>query len=493
MSDDVPRVPRLGAALDTAARRAESGGRRPDELDLLLGLAEQRDAVAGKALSACGVRTGVLGDQAAAVPPRSCLDVLREAEEFAAAEGSLFLATEHVLYALLRPGAATWEVIARSGINPLLVRGQIATEASELGRPIETSEARTRASGVLAGWTRPAAKEPLQAPSVAERVAAQIVAADAVVGLAVITHDQGETAIAVRGATDLADAAVVQPGSRFRIGSLTKVLTAMTTLALVELDVVSLDVPVGEYLEVLRVAPGPGPTLRQLLTHTGGAPAGAFLHTPGEPAPSFVSHVDGLVIFDVAPGERWRYSNIGYAIIGQALEEATGVPFERLLHDNVLKPLGMTSTTAASEAIRDLPTGYWIDRGEIVAALTRDIILRSAGGVVSTPADLALLLSFLSSPANHPRPPISAEAVEAMFEPQAERLGPTATGVGLGFRLRSIDGRPVGWHPGGISGFPSAIYVGSGAGSAVLANTETLVVAPAAADAVRRLLAAASP
>jgi serine-type D-Ala-D-Ala carboxypeptidase/endopeptidase len=488
------QAPRLAAAVEDATRRAESAAREPDEIDLLDALIRQREAVAGKALAMYDVSKESRGDGVAIVRPRQCLDVLREAEDFAAADGSFFVATEHVLYALMRPGAAAWDVVANAGVDPRLVRGQAATEASELGRPTETAEVRARASGIATAWRGPSAPRSGegQGASTAEEAATRLVASDAVAGLAVITAGPGGPEIAVRGTRDGAGETEVQADTPFRIGSLTKVLTAMAALALSEGGMISLDVPVGDFLQNLRVSPQPGPTLRELLTHTGGAPAGAYLHTPGETAPPFARFVHGDVALDSPPRERWTYSNIGYAIVGQALEDAAGVPFERLLDERVLRPLGMTSTTVKTGSVEELPTGYWIDRGEVVAAPKRDIILRAAGGAVSTPSDVALLLGFLASPADDPQRPISPQAAASMFEPQDRHVGPAGNGAGLAFRLRSIDGNPAGWHPGRISGFPSAIYVAPRTASAVLANTETLAAAPAAATALRNLLLAAS-
>lgn len=493
MSAGLPSAPRLVAALEEATRAAEIGGRQPDEVDLLHALAGQVDAVAGKALAAYQVSARSSREAATLVGPRSCRDVLDDAEDFAAADGSFFVATEHVLCALLRPQSDAWNVVASAGVDPRLVRGQVATEASELGRPTQVAEVRARGSGVATAWMGSARSSAQReaGSSTAERVAAEIAACEAVVGLAVVTFGGGQADIAVWGSCDLWGRTSVGSDSPFRIGSLTKVLTAMAVLALAERGVVSLDAPVGECLTSVRVEPPPGPTLRQLLTHTGGVPAGAYLHTPDELAPAFADVV-GVVELDAAPGERWVYSNIGYGLVGQALEDMSGTPFDCVLEDTVLRPLGMVETSVNTQAMVELPTGHWIDRGEVVAAPRRDIILRPAGGCVSTASDLASLVAFLAAPGHHPDPPLSSEAVRAMFEPQGRHIGPAADASGLAFWLRTIDGRPVGWHPGRISGFPSAIYVTTGAGSVVMTNTENLTVAHAAARAVRDLMREAS-
>lgn len=224
----IPHVPRLVDAIDRARERAESEGRTPDEVDLLDALAEQTEAVAGKALSIYSFAPSVQGDGLGDGLRRSSFEVLRDSEEFAAADGSFFLATEHVLHALLRPESPAWRAVAKAGIDPRLVRSQSATEASELARPTETAETRSRASGIAAPWARGATTSSMPpGSSIAEHIAERLAASDAILGLAVITHSSGKLAIAVRGTTDPAGTRAVGPDTPFRVGSLTKVLTAL--------------------------------------------------------------------------------------------------------------------------------------------------------------------------------------------------------------------------------------------------------------------------
>lgn len=100
----LPQVPRLATAVEAAVGRGDACGREADERDLLHALAEQPEAVAGKALSMSGFSARSEIISTADVARRSCVDVLVDAEDVAVADGSSFLATEHVLYTLLRPG-----------------------------------------------------------------------------------------------------------------------------------------------------------------------------------------------------------------------------------------------------------------------------------------------------------------------------------------------------------------------------------------------------
>lgn len=443
-------------------------------------------------MRAAGLRDAALHRERAAGRGRTIDAVVRSAEEFAAADGAIVVATEHVLCVLLASGSASSSQLQSAGVDPRLIRSQAATEASEAGRPVEAAEIRERAAGTAVVWREvPAIAREERTRSASAHAAEALADVEAVLGVAVVTVAAGAVDIATHGFADAPSRTPLSGDSPFRIGSLTKVLTAVTALALAERELIDLDLPVGKYLTSLRVQPAPGPTLRQLLAHVGGAPPGAWLHSPGSVAPSFAHAVNGVVELSSSPGERWEYSNIGYSVVGQVLEDVVGASFTTVVSDAVLKPLGMASTTIEATPVADLPEGYWIDHGELVATPRRDIIMRAAGGALSTPSDIARLLAFLATPSATASAPVSEDGVAAMLRAQVQ-AGPAAASHGLAFRLRESDGRHIGWHPGRISGFSSAMCVAAGAGSAVMLNTESLSAAPVAAaaldDAITRRL-----
>jgi CubicO group peptidase (beta-lactamase class C family) len=475
----VRRVPALVAAIHAI-------GGNGDELQLLQGLADQADSVAGKAMAPyrdrrTEVAAGLAGR---AARRRSLGQVLRQAEAIAAAEGSQWIRTEHVLCALLRRGSAGWQYLTERGVDPRMVRSQAATEAAGVVRPTETTEIRTRASGAATAWCpQNSPVTPRCERDPAGSNAARLYQAEAIVGVAVIAVTAGAVSIACQGTADPARQVPVRADSTFRIGSLTKLLTALATLVCAERRVVDLDVPVTRYLHTLAIVPSDGPTLRQLLTHTGGAPGGAFLPPPGVPAPSFLDATQGVVQLTGQPGQRWVYSNVGYAIVGQVLEDSLNRPFPAVVRDLVLEPLGMGSTTL-DPPLQQLPDGYWIDHGDVVTAVKRDIVMRAAGGALSTASDLGRLLAFLTNPAAAPATVISEAGLQAMFSSQQPHIGSAAVDAGIGTRLTSRHGQPVAWHPGAVSGFPSAVIIGRQVASAVLSNTETLMSIHTAASTV---------
>lgn len=105
-------------------------------------------------------------------------------------------------------------------------------------------------------------------------------------------------------------------GLSFALASVTKLVTALTTLVAIEEGTLSLDEPLGQ----------PGSTVRHILAHAGGL---AF---------------DGPDVI-ARPGTRRIYSNTGYEILAEHLADRSGIPFGEYMTEAVLGPLGMDSTT----------------------------------------------------------------------------------------------------------------------------------------------------
>jgi CubicO group peptidase (beta-lactamase class C family) len=161
----------------------------------------------------------------------------------------------------------------------------------------------------------------------------------------------------------------------FRIGSLTKTITAVAVMQLSEQGLVDLDAPANEYLRTFRLVPAREsvqPTLRHLLTHTAGvgywrrlsdlrqpgAGSGDRARRSGAP-PLAEYYRQGLPV-EIEPGTRWAYSNHGFATLGQIVEDVTGQPLDRYLRERIFEPLGMEHTDLVrSERVRSrLATGY---------------------------------------------------------------------------------------------------------------------------------------
>jgi len=170
------------------------------------------------------------------------------------------------------------------------------------------------------------------------------------------------------GFTDADRKTPVTPLTLFQAASISKTLTAMGALRLVQDNRLSLDEDVNAKLTSWKV-PENGftkdekVTLRRLIAHMAGTNMGGFWGYPrGEPFPSLLEILDGKppansqpIRVGSVPGTKTEYSGGGYCIIQQLVIDASGQPFEVYMRDNVFSKLGMVSTTFECP----LPASKW--------------------------------------------------------------------------------------------------------------------------------------
>lgn len=152
------------------------------------------------------------------------------------------------------------------------------------------------------------------------------------------------------GVVDLESRQPVTAGTRFRVGSLTKLLTVAALLRLVDQERLELDESVGKRLADF---PHPEVTLRQLAGHLAGIrhyTEAEFLNTT-----AYASATDSLRKFAsdalvAPPGERYLYSSYGYDVLGAVIERVTEKHFDEAVRELVTAPLGMSATSFAIDA-----------------------------------------------------------------------------------------------------------------------------------------------
>jgi serine-type D-Ala-D-Ala carboxypeptidase/endopeptidase len=135
---------------------------------------------------------------------------------------------------------------------------------------------------------------------------------------------------------------------RFEIGSVTKTMTATMLALLAVQGTLSLDDEIGRWLSA---GPHGSITVRELATHTSGLPAlapnrRARQADPADPWAGYTFDLAeaGLRESVAAPGQPWRYSNLGYQLLGLILERASGRDYAALLAENLFEPLSMAGT-----------------------------------------------------------------------------------------------------------------------------------------------------
>ena len=308
----------------------------------------------------------------------------------------------------------------------------------------------------------------------------------------------------------------------FRIASMTKSFTASAVLALRDSGVLRLDDPVGDFVPELRDQPGvtddsPVISLRHLLTMTAGFPTddpwGDRLQ--GTPLPEFAAILARGVRPAWAPGTRFEYSNLGYAVLGRVIAAVAQADYADFVRDRILRPLALTRTgfEAAEFDPAGLARGYTRGPGGWTElAPDRYGAFAPMGGVFSCVRDLArwvdgFIAAFPPGAQRgsdaHPLAPATRREMQqpAVTLPEAQPRFPgnpaAGSQYGYGFGLfteeTSAWGRLV-YHSGGYPGFGSHMrwHPETGLGVVVLANSTYAGASVLAARLMEEVLKAAA-
>ena len=219
---------------------------------------------------------------------------------------------------------------------------------------------------------------------------------------------------------------------RFRIASISKTLTAISLLQLVEEGVVDLDEPIGRLVaEHVGVSDPSGAiesiTTRQLLNHTAGFGKYRSVFFGGQSTDCLDAARIGLGRSPTStPGGTYRYSNMNYCVAGQLIEALTGNDYDDVVYERVLAPLGIVGPRLAAT----------FDPGpdEILhpTTLGRNYMetLGAAGAWIATPEDLVRVLDALD-PTTPGHKPLEAATLEMMKTPVGGSRGQRGYGLGL--------------------------------------------------------------
>ena len=250
----------------------------------------------------------------------------------------------------------------------------------------------------------------------------------------------------------------MQRGTPFQIMSVTKSITAVAVLLLVEEGRLALDVPVERYLPDLP-AVWRSVTVRHLLGHTSGIPSiSAFERPPCDPGRSQADYRPGDVLREVAclplafaPGERWSYGDTGYYLLGRVIAALTGDTYDAFLRARMFAPLGMSDTRLQRRPpLPGVAQGYrWTDGQHEPVPPLDPMVDEANGALVSTVRDLARWDAALDE-----HRLITPATRDTMWTPVPVRTG--AAPYGLGFGLTPFAGRRRVGHTGGGPGGATA-------------------------------------
>jgi len=250
------------------------------------------------------------------------------------------------------------------------------------------------------------------------------------------------------GYADLENRVPATARSSYRLASVTKPMTAVAVLQLVEQGKIDLDAPVQTYVpyfpvKAFRI------TVRQLLGHLGGIDA----YRDSKVEQHFKEHKDtrqSIAVFEqfdliAEPGTRFRYTSYGYNLLGAVIEGASGESYGGYMRRHVWGPLGMDATVMddPDAVIAHRVRGYRLDGQALKNSEFVDISSRfSAGGTRSSVPDM---LAF--GRGIHEGKILSAASVAAMVQPMATRAG-RLTNYGMGWEIFPTGGRYAIAHSG---------------------------------------------
>jgi CubicO group peptidase (beta-lactamase class C family) len=311
----------------------------------------------------------------------------------------------------------------------------------------------------------------------------------------------------------------------FRIASMSKSFTASAVLLLRDAGALALDDPAAQYVPELAgwtcgSADAPAVTIRQLLTMTAGFPTDDPWgdRQQGLPITAFDQLLAAGVSFNWAPGTRFEYSNLGYAILGRVVTMASGVLYDEFIRTRLLAPLGLTRTGFTADEF---------DRGNLAVGYRHGLAgwdelpfdpygaFAPMGGVFSTVSDLARWVAGFAAAFPPDGTAGTAETGEHPLRPSSRRQmqlpqavtgwraagrlpgGPPASPEYYGFGL-FVDEEPalgrVVSHSGGYPGFGSNMrwHPASGVGVIALGNGTYAPMSPLTSLVLDALVPASS-
>jgi len=262
------------------------------------------------------------------------------------------------------------------------------------------------------------------------------------------------------GYADLEERVPVWPTTKFRIGSISKPLTATALMQLVEAGKLDLDAPVQKYVPSF---PDKGAviTTRMLAGHLAG-----IRHYQGDEfniQRHYANVLDGVKIFEKdplvsPPGTKFNYSSYGYNLLSAVVESASGENFLAYMQKHVFEAMGLAHTAADqnTQIVEQRSRFYEKEKdGTLENAPYVDNSYKWAGGgFLSTSEDLVRFGSMLLQPGF-----LKADSLKLLFTSQKTKSG-EETGYGMGWGItKSPSGRVVYEHSGGSIGGSSQLMV----------------------------------
>jgi CubicO group peptidase (beta-lactamase class C family) len=300
--------------------------------------------------------------------------------------------------------------------------------------------------------------------------------------LAIIEHGEIVKAKGY-GVTEKGGESPVTTSTLFQAGSISKPVSAVGALRLVEQGKLELDRDVNVSLVTWKVPENElttekKVTLRGLLSHTAGLTVHGFPgYAADGPVASLVQVLDGAtpantpaIRVDILPGSLWRYSGGGYTVMQQMVIDVTGRPFPQFMHGAVLEPLGMKESTfeqpLPADTARLTASGHDPDRS-VVKGRWHIYPEMAAAGLWTTPSDLArFAIGLQQADTGRSEKVLSREMARRMLSVEKDGYGLGVGVEGTGTALRF-------GHGGRDAGFDARLtaFAETGQGAVIMINT----------------------
>ena len=299
-------------------------------------------------------------------------------------------------------------------------------------------------------------------------------------GLSVaVVHDGVLRRAFAHGARDARHGDPLTPATLFQAGSASKQITALGVLRLAGSGVLELDRDVNEYLTHWR--PEQPVTLRQLLSHRGGLSYHDYYrgYERGRPLPSLLEVLTGTgdspngpVRVERRPGSGYFYTGSHFSVIQQVLVERTGQPFDALMRELVLEPLGMRDSGYGPGFAGADPSRVALGHGTTGAPHPegwRNMAELAAAGLWTTPSDLALVAVEIQR---------ASTGISRLVAPELGRQltrQVQESGYGLGVFVYEVAGRTRFGHGGETAGYKclSTFDLETCTGMVIMTNGDT--------------------
>ncbi len=352
--------------------------------------------------------------------------------------------------------------------------------------------------GVSASATNPAAAEEIDA------FVTQQIHKHGIPGLALALVDNDQVIfIKGYGKADQTGRPIT-PQTPFILASVSKPLTAVAIMQLVEAGKVELDAPVQRYITKFRVADPVASsqiTVRHLLLHTSGIPATACdTRINAETLAEFVIELQ-TVKLDAPVGARHNYCSANYNILGRIIEVVSGQSFGEYMQKNIFAPLDMQqSFTSEQEAQQaGLAQGYqWFFGLSVPTHHPYNSSQLPSGYMISSVEDMShFLLSQLNEGQYADIGLLSADSIAAMQTPGTDRSN--GGGYGFGWIISPVGDVPTVWHDGVNVNFYSILLMQpeTQRGAVILMNSFGIVAYESAykeiEEGIARILAGMEP